>query len=386
MASYELLGLNEATPQAVAPTAADTGVVSNLTVTTNLTATAGTASGVVYLNGSKVQTSGAGLQYDGGDALSVGVAAFDWNAHKAIDLGNLGAIACYNGGGGQTEVLNNAYANGAFTYYYKAAFAAGRYSINGNGVHEWSYAPAGSANAALTWAAVKTIDASGHWLPGTDNTQNLGSGSLRMAVLYAGTGTINTSDATEKTAVSALTASEIAAAKELALEIGSFQFLDSVERKGAENARHHIGMTVQRAIEVMESHGLEPFRYAFICYDEWDAETKEAVCDDGEFSREVTRQAIVETLVNYSGIEVINGVPTMVNKTRTDKEPQVQSVAVVDENGDPVIVDGEPLVHPVPVMETVTERYNVVTVREAGSRYGFRPDQLALFILRGLAA
>lgn len=69
-----------------------------------------------------------------------------------------------------------------------------------------------------------------------------------MAVLYAGTGTINTSDANEKTAVSALTASEIAAAKSLANEIGSFQFLDSVEKKGADNARHHIGMTVQRAI------------------------------------------------------------------------------------------------------------------------------------------
>lgn len=65
MANYELLGLNEATPQAVAPTASDTGVVTNLSVTdtatvdtgvitTDLTGTAGAgipASGGIYLGG-----------------------------------------------------------------------------------------------------------------------------------------------------------------------------------------------------------------------------------------------------------------------------------------------------------------------------------------------
>ena len=65
MANYEIVALVEGTPQLRAPTASDTGVVTNLAVTTNLTATAGTANGVVYLNGSKVQTSGAGLTFDG---------------------------------------------------------------------------------------------------------------------------------------------------------------------------------------------------------------------------------------------------------------------------------------------------------------------------------
>jgi len=77
MASYELLALNEATPQAVAPTASDTGVVTNLSVTTNatvggtlgvtgaITNSAGTAKGVPYLNASKVLTSGTALVFDG---------------------------------------------------------------------------------------------------------------------------------------------------------------------------------------------------------------------------------------------------------------------------------------------------------------------------------
>jgi len=71
MANYEIVALVEGTPQLRAPTAADTGVVTNLAVTTNLTATAGTANGVVYLNGSKVQTSGAGLTCDGENIVTL---------------------------------------------------------------------------------------------------------------------------------------------------------------------------------------------------------------------------------------------------------------------------------------------------------------------------
>jgi hypothetical protein len=52
--------------------------------------------------------------------------------------------------------------------------------------------------------------------------------------------------------------------------------LDAVAKKGDE-ARSHIGLTVQRAIEIMQSHGLDPFAYGFICYDEWTAdESREA--------------------------------------------------------------------------------------------------------------
>lgn len=112
------------------------------------------------------------------------------------------------------------------------------------------------------------IDTSGNGLAGTDNAQTWGSAAKRWSVIYAGTGAINTSDAREKTAVASLSAAEIAAAKQLSSEIGAYKFLSAIALKGAE-ARSHIGMTVQRAIEIMESHGLAPFAYGFICYDEW---------------------------------------------------------------------------------------------------------------------
>lgn len=106
--------------------------------------------------------------------------------------------------------------------------------------------------------------------PGADNAQPLGAGGLRFSVLYAGSGSINTSDAREKTAVQPLTAAELAAAKALAGEIGTYRFLAAIAAKGSA-ARHHAGLTVQRAIEVLQSHGLDPMRYGFICRDEWPA-------------------------------------------------------------------------------------------------------------------
>jgi hypothetical protein len=125
--------------------------------------------------------------------------------------------------------------------------------------------PNGSAARADRWI----ITSSGHFQPGADNAYSLGASSFRSSVVYSATGSINTSDAREKTAVSPLTQGEIEAAKALASEIGAYKFLQAITDKGEECARKHIGMTVQRAIEIMESHGLNSFEYGFICYDEW---------------------------------------------------------------------------------------------------------------------
>ncbi|MNM73333.1 hypothetical protein D3C81_850560 [compost metagenome] len=67
---------------------------------------------------------------------------------------------------------------------------------------------------------------------------------------------------------------------ELGSEIGVYRWFAMIEAKGA-SAREHIGMTVQRAIAVLESHGLDPFRYGFICYDQWD-ELPEVLDEDGD--------------------------------------------------------------------------------------------------------
>lgn len=120
-------------------------------------------------------------------------------------------------------------------------------------------------------STTSTLDVAGRIRPDTDGTRNLGDSAKRWSVVYASTGTINTSDARKKTPVRPFTANEMAAARALREEPGFYQFLADIERKQGtgEDARLHCGMTVQRAIEVMESFDLNPFDYGFICYDQW---------------------------------------------------------------------------------------------------------------------
>lgn len=285
--------------------------------------------------------------------------------------------------------------------------------------------------------------------PLLDNYATNGDPSHRWTTVYAATGTINTSDAREKTAIRPLNPAELRAAQRLAMEIGVYQWLEAVKEKG-DAARQHIGMTVQRAIEIMEEEGLDPWAYGFMCRDEITRKVK--------VMQKRTVQKVEEVEVSYVEIEVRDGVPVQVTKTRTDKRPVMQSVPVLDEAGKPVLQevqateeqtetyteiemrDGKPVqvekkrTVKVPVFETVqvvnakgkpvtekvlpeglafgqkekrpvTTQVPVMTTEPvmhsvpvmveeeveveidepAGDRLGFRPDQIDRFIMRGLA-
>lgn len=114
--------------------------------------------------------------------------------------------------------------------------------------------------------------------PTADNAFSVGLPSFRYSVIYSNTGTINTSDAREKTEVVKLSEAEINAAKAISKEIGTYKWLEAVQVKGAD-ARKHIGLTVQKAIEIMQLNGLEPMDYGFICYDKWEA-SEEVTAED----------------------------------------------------------------------------------------------------------
>lgn len=71
----------------------------------------------------------------------------------------------------------------------------------------------------------------------------------------------------------------------------------AAEKGGA--ARQHIGMTVQRAIEILRSHGLDPFAYGFICYDQWGElpEIRDAAADRGRKDQRAPALAGPDVLV-----------------------------------------------------------------------------------------
>ena len=103
------------------------------------------------------------------------------------------------------------------------------------------------------------------------NTITLGSpsntnGTYLNGTVYTPTGNVSVSDERLKTEIRKFTTWELKASKELLQEIGLFKFLESIKDKG-DAAREHVGMTVQRAIQIMKNNGLDPFNYAFICRD-----------------------------------------------------------------------------------------------------------------------
>lgn len=112
-----------------------------------------------------------------------------------------------------------------------------------------------------------TMD-SGGLQPVSDNARTLGSVSTRWSVVYAGTGTINTSDEREKT-FSDITGTETKVALELKKLIRKFQFNDAIAEKGADGARYHFGVGAQSVAEVFKKYKLDPSKYALFCYDEW---------------------------------------------------------------------------------------------------------------------
>jgi hypothetical protein len=118
-----------------------------------------------------------------------------------------------------------------------------------------------------TSIAIQIDPATHNFRPGVDNAQSLGSGGFRWSTVFAGTGTINTSDAREKTDLRPLSDAEKRAFRRVLDGVGVFRFLDALSQKGDDEARYHIGVTVQNVIAAFETEGLDPWVYAPICKD-----------------------------------------------------------------------------------------------------------------------
>ena len=104
--------------------------------------------------------------------------------------------------------------------------------------------------------------------PGFDNALSAGSSSYRYSVVYAATGTINTSDINEKEQIQSLDDAEQRAAKAIKGLIKKFKWKDAVAKKGSA-ARIHVGVIAQEVEAVFLAEGLDPNRYGLFCKDVW---------------------------------------------------------------------------------------------------------------------
>lgn len=199
-------------------------------------------------------------------------------------------------------------------------------------------------------------------VPKYTNIHSLGSmtkkwRNVHSVDLYSHDGAVNESDSRKKTQITPFTTDEINAAKQLSKEIGTYKWLSAIAEKGEENARKHIGMTVQRAIEIMSENNLNPFDYGFICYNEWGDEFRTIPAVD---AKEAWIEEIKEPRLELTTIPA------------TDTEPERQEIVEVE-----YVVDT--IEHPA---VEAKDAYQVQT-GVAGSIYSFRYTELLAFICRG---
>lgn len=171
--------------------------------------------------------------------------------------------------------------------------------------------------------------------PGADNAQDLGTASIRWKVVYAGTGTISTSDERAKQDIEAIPDEWLDAWG--AVEWVRFKFRDAVKEKGP-LARWHVGLIAQWVRGVFAERGLDAEAIGLLCFDAWEEER------DPVFEEQVVDQRTVVIGREGTGILGPDGVEIM--RDITEEEDVLGQVQV----GERVIL-------------------------EAGDRWGLRYDE-----------
>lgn len=104
--------------------------------------------------------------------------------------------------------------------------------------------------------------------PDSTDTYALGSASRAWSGGFTQSAFTVVSDARDKTEPLNISDALLDAWSEV--DFVQFQYLDRIEKKGADSARWHFGIIAQRAKEAFERHGIDAHRYGFLCFDSWD--------------------------------------------------------------------------------------------------------------------
>ena len=210
-------------------------------------------------------------------APSVGLTSFNTRTGPAITLtsgdvtGALGFTPVASGGALGTPSSGNL-ANCSFPTLNQntTGSAATAANLSGGTLTTSSYTLVSSSSLVAIGNTSGTygvfVNGSSAFAPNVDNTMTCGSSGFRWTTVYATTGTINTSDANQKTEIADLTAAELAVARRIKGLFKTFKFKDAVAAKGA-GARKHIGVMAQDVQAAFAAEGLDANKYGLFCSD-----------------------------------------------------------------------------------------------------------------------
>jgi hypothetical protein len=245
----------------------------------------------------------------------------------------------------------------------------------------WRLAVGGWTNTPLL-----QVDGAGGIHSGFDNVHPCGGASFRWSVVYAGTGTIDTSGADAKVGIREPSDAERRAARRI-VDGGPklYRFKDAVDAKG-EAARIHAGYVAEDVRDALAAEGLDPWAYGFLCAD--------PIIERQTYTAKVTRPKMRKVSIVENAVEVRDGKPVRVRKQVERDEPVGAMQPVHDEDGNPVLVEvhnsaGEvvqaPARHFVPELEEYTEERTREVPKLDGEgqpvmRLGLRYSELEAFL------
>lgn len=156
-------------------------------------------------------------------------------------------------------------------------------AVDGTGQTSMEFGPSAENVAVSFWGAygrslwidnttgfvrtIATLVVGTHCIPATDAAASLGSSANRWNTVYASNGTINTSDAREKTAIIPFNASELAAAGPIMESFGKYNWLANTV-----DSLTHYGTTAQGVLQNLTDAGAATDGTAVVVHDVWEAD------------------------------------------------------------------------------------------------------------------
>ena len=192
--------------------------------------------------------------------------AFSPNGSTRMSLSDAGKLSLGNQVGATAAVINIDQASNA-NYIQFTENGSGNFRGKLGEASNDLYITGINSGIRFDWSSTRIVSCSSTG-GGRDNYHDLGYSSARWNDIYAGNGTIVTSDEREKQQIASLTDAEITAAKAISKLFKTFKWNDSVAENG-DNARTHAGVIAQQVETAMSDAGLDATKYAFWCKNIW---------------------------------------------------------------------------------------------------------------------
>jgi len=178
-------------------------------------------------------------------------------------------------------ILNRTGNTGVFAEFKEGGTSRG--AIDGNGTRLLIRSIGSASGLRMDGGNITPFYGGGE----SDNGIDLGYSAGRFKTVFAGTGSINTSDENEKQDIAALTDAEITAAKAISKLFKTYKWKDAVSSKG-DAARTHAGVIAQQVQTAMSDAGLDSSKYGFWCSDTWWEVTEEIAAKEAVFHEDGT--------------------------------------------------------------------------------------------------